>query len=95
MINLDGVCKIYNQGGQANELYAVRDVSLTLPLEATIVLKGPSGSGKTSLLSMIGCLSRPSQGAYLSRRGGNSVRSARAFYDRYSARKIWFHFSAV
>lgn len=61
MIELDGVSKIYNQG-QANETYAVRDVSLKLPLDTTIVLKGPSGSGKTSLLSMIGCLSRPSQG---------------------------------
>ncbi|WP_373236147.1 ABC transporter ATP-binding protein [Cohaesibacter celericrescens] len=61
MIRLDGVSKIYNQG-QTNETFAVRDVSLTLPLDATIVFKGPSGSGKTSLLSMIGCLSRPSEG---------------------------------
>ena len=61
MIHLSHISKIYNQA-QPNEVHAVRDVSLTLPLDATIVIKGPSGSGKTSLLSMIGCLSRPSQG---------------------------------
>ncbi|WP_119308721.1 ABC transporter ATP-binding protein [Cohaesibacter haloalkalitolerans] len=61
MIELESVCKIYNDG-QPNEVRAVRDVSLKIPLDATTVFRGPSGSGKTSLLSMIGCLSRPTSG---------------------------------
>jgi putative ABC transport system ATP-binding protein len=61
MIELDEVRKGFNQG-RPNELWAVRGVSLALPLEGITVLKGPSGSGKTTLLAMIGCLSRPSAG---------------------------------
>lgn len=61
MIELAQICKIYNEGAD-NAVHAVRDVSLTIEGNAVTVLKGPSGSGKTSLLSMIGCLSRPSSG---------------------------------
>lgn len=61
MIELDDVRKVFNQG-RPNELWAVRGISLTLPLTGITVLKGPSGSGKTTLLAMIGCLSRPSAG---------------------------------
>lgn len=61
MIELDNVCKIYNQD-QDNEVRAVSDVSLRLAMDATTVFKGPSGSGKTTLLSLVGCLSRPSSG---------------------------------
>lgn len=61
MIELDNVCKIYNQD-QDNEVRAVSDVSLRLAMDTTTVFKGPSGSGKTTLLSLVGCLSRPSSG---------------------------------
>ncbi|MCU0836197.1 MAG: ABC transporter ATP-binding protein [Chromatiaceae bacterium] len=61
MIELDDVRKAFNQG-RPNELWAVRGVSLNLPLKGLHVLKGPSGSGKTTLLAMIGCLSRPTAG---------------------------------
>ncbi len=61
MICLDKVSKIYNEG-QDNEVRAVREVSLEIAADRTTVFKGPSGSGKTSLLTLIGCLSRPSSG---------------------------------
>jgi putative ABC transport system ATP-binding protein len=61
MIELDHVTKRFNEG-QPNELAAVRDVSLTLPLGRVSVLEGPSGSGKTTLLTLIGCVARPSEG---------------------------------
>ncbi|MCT4656326.1 MAG: ABC transporter ATP-binding protein [Cohaesibacter sp.] len=64
MITLHTVSKVYNQD-QANEVHAVKDVSLSLSLDATTVLKGPSGSGKTTLLSLVGCLSRPTSGRIL------------------------------
>ena len=61
MISLDNVCKTYHEGRQ-NEVRAVRGVSLEIAADRTTVIRGPSGSGKTSLLTLIGCLSRPSSG---------------------------------
>lgn len=61
MIELHDVSKVFNQG-RHNELWAVRDVTLTLEPGRVTVFKGPSGSGKTTLLSMIGVLSRPTSG---------------------------------
>jgi putative ABC transport system ATP-binding protein len=61
MIELTGVTKVYNQG-RANEVTAIRGVSLTIAARRVTVLKGPSGSGKTTLLTLIGCLARPTSG---------------------------------
>jgi putative ABC transport system ATP-binding protein len=49
-IAADGVSKTYNPG-RADEVRG-----------EVLVLEGPSGSGKTSLLSLIGCMSRPTSG---------------------------------
>jgi len=61
MIELRDVRKAFQQG-RPNEVWAVRGITLDLPLKRVIVFKGPSGSGKTSLLAMIGGLSRPTSG---------------------------------
>ena len=61
MIELNEVTKVYNQG-RANEVAAIRGVSLTIKAREVTVLKGPSGSGKTTLLTLIGCLARPTSG---------------------------------
>jgi putative ABC transport system ATP-binding protein len=61
MIELTEVTKIYNQG-KANEVAAIRGVSLTIAAHKVTVLKGPSGSGKTTLLTLTGCLARPTSG---------------------------------
>jgi putative ABC transport system ATP-binding protein len=61
MINLADITKVFNQGNP-NEFTAVRGVSLDLEAKKVTVLKGPSGSGKTSLLSIIGCMARPTSG---------------------------------
>ncbi len=61
MIQLEHVSKVFNQG-RHNELWAVREVSLTLEAGRITCLRGPSGSGKTTLLAMIGCLARPTAG---------------------------------
>jgi multiple sugar transport system ATP-binding protein len=50
---------------------AVRDVSLTVPDGAFVVLLGPTGAGKTTLLRLIAGLERPSAGDI--RIGGRSV----------------------
>jgi putative ABC transport system ATP-binding protein len=61
MIELQHVTKIFNKGN-VNEFCALDDVNLTIePLRIT-VLKGPSGSGKTTVLSVIGAMTKPTEG---------------------------------
>ena len=49
----------------ADELTALDSVSLSIDSGEVAVLTGPSGSGKTSLLSLIGCMARPTEGKIL------------------------------
>ena len=59
-VRTDGVWKIFQQ--EAEEVQAVRDVSLTVERGEFTALAGPSGSGKTTLLNLIGGLTRPTRG---------------------------------
>ncbi len=61
LIQIDQVSQTFNRH-QPDEVQALRDVSLDLQTGETTVLTGPSGSGKTSLLSLIGCMARPTSG---------------------------------
>ena len=59
-VRTEGVWKIFRQ--EAEEVRAVRDVTLTLAPGEFTALAGPSGSGKTTLLNLIGGLTRPTRG---------------------------------
>ncbi|MDG2039912.1 MAG: ABC transporter ATP-binding protein [Ilumatobacter sp.] len=59
-VRTEGVWKIFQQ--EAEEVQAVRDVSLTIDRGEFTTLAGPSGSGKTTLLNVIGGLTRPTRG---------------------------------
>ena len=59
-VHTEGVWKIFRQ--EAEEVRAVRDVTLTLAPAEFTALAGPSGSGKTTLLNLIGGLTRPTRG---------------------------------
>jgi len=61
LIITDDVRKTYHLN-QADATEAVACISLQIDAGEVVVLKGPSGSGKTSLLSLIGCMSRPTSG---------------------------------
>jgi putative ABC transport system ATP-binding protein len=61
MIELREIQKVFNEG-TTYALTAVDGVSLSLEARKVTVLRGPSGSGKTSLLSLIGCMARPTSG---------------------------------
>ena len=60
VIRARGLGKIYREG--ATELRALQDVDLEVCAGELTLLMGPSGSGKTSLLSILGCILRPSEG---------------------------------
>lgn len=61
MIELTDIRKVFNSGNP-NEFVAVRGASLVIAQNRMTVFKGPSGSGKTTILSLIGCMTRPTSG---------------------------------
>lgn len=63
MIKLQHIAKSFEVGGQP--IYALRDTSEIIQSGEYVAIVGPSGSGKSTLLNVIGCLLRPSEGAYL------------------------------
>lgn len=60
-IQTEDLWRIYKTGAQ--EVAALRGVSLRLPSGAFVALKGRSGSGKTTLLNCLGGLDHPTRGA--------------------------------
>jgi putative ABC transport system ATP-binding protein len=61
LIKTERISKVFNPG-MPDEMKAITDVSIEIKKGQITVLKGPSGSGKTSLLSLMGCMSRPTEG---------------------------------
>jgi putative ABC transport system ATP-binding protein len=61
VIELSNITKSFNSG-KPNQFTAVDNVTLLVNPQQITVFKGPSGSGKTSLLTMIGCMARPTSG---------------------------------
>jgi putative ABC transport system ATP-binding protein len=62
MIRLRGVSKVYRVGTQV--VPALRKIDLDIDDGEFIAVMGPSGSGKSTLMNIIGCLDRPTEGAY-------------------------------
>jgi len=63
MIELRRVTKTYGTGDAAVEV--LRGISLEVAQHEFLAIVGASGSGKTTLLNILGCLDRPTTGAYL------------------------------
>lgn len=63
VINLQQIKKIYDMGG-AEEVQALRGVSVQIGKNEYVAIMGPSGSGKSTLMNIIGCLDTPTSGLY-------------------------------
>jgi putative ABC transport system ATP-binding protein len=63
LIALQNICKVYGSGN--TEVRALWDVDLTIEPGEYCAIMGPSGSGKSTAMNVIGCLDRPTAGAYL------------------------------
>jgi putative ABC transport system ATP-binding protein len=62
IIQIEHISKVYEMGSE--EIFALRDVSLSIFPNEYVAIMGPSGSGKSTLMNMLGCLDTPSSGVY-------------------------------
>ncbi len=62
VIAMENIRKTYDLG--ETRVFALRGVSLTIQEGEMTAIMGASGSGKSTLLNLIGCLDRPTGGAY-------------------------------
>jgi len=69
IVAIENICKVYHLG--SIELRVLRNLDLSIEEGEYVAIMGPSGSGKSTLLNMIGCLDRPTSGAYFL--GGQNV----------------------
>lgn len=70
VIAIRDVCKTYTMAGGMSQS-VLKHVNLTVEKGEFVAIMGPSGAGKSTFMNILGCLDRPTSGAYLL--GGKEV----------------------
>lgn len=60
LVEIDNISKDYQMGEV--KVPALRNITLSIEEAAFVSFVGPSGSGKTTMLNIIGCLDKPTEG---------------------------------
>lgn len=90
-VQVESIRKVFCQ--EAENVCAVRDVSLDIERGEFTAIAGPSGSGKTTLLNLIGGLTRPTSGR-ISIAGQDIVAMSNQELAKLRLREIGFVFQA-
>jgi len=91
LVKADNISKVYDMGGDAKPVQALKGVSFTIEEASFVSFVGPSGSGKTTLLNILGCLDRPSKGD-ISICGENPAKFDRKESAQFRGKNIGFIF---
>jgi putative ABC transport system ATP-binding protein len=62
VIRVEALHRIYGIG--KHEVHAVRGIDMTIERGEMVAIMGASGSGKSTMMNILGCLDRPTRGAY-------------------------------
>ena len=90
MLNLNNIKKIYKKNIET-PVFALKDVSISLPQKGLVFIVGKSGSGKTTLLNIIGGIDSPTSGEVVYENEIVSNYSKREM-DNYRNEKVGFVF---
>lgn len=90
MITLKNVNKVYDENKE-NQVYALKDINLTLNETGLVFILGKSGGGKSSLLNIIGCLDKASSGQILFH-GQDIANFSDADFDKFRGEYLGFIF---
>jgi macrolide transport system ATP-binding/permease protein len=91
VIEVRGLDKTYRAGDL--EVHALRGVDLLVERGEFLAVMGASGSGKSTLMNVLGCLDRPTRGAY-SLEGVDITRCDEADLARVRSNRIGFVFQS-